>query len=366
MSNRKNGNSYFGSVRFFKHLILTVVFGWIGIATILAVFFGIKCYTMSRETAATAAENASLKEHIGKITADGYSAEDILEYIRQNDTYAFESFYSDNVPALVPVQGETVPELTEAPVSETAPAAPVESETETVTEADAALSENADYTSLYPELYAQKSQNRTSPGSKTVFITFDDGPSVNTYDILFILNRQGIKATFFMSAGKTADCAEQMRAVAEAGHSIGVHSFSHDPDVIYRSVEDYLADFYETYKMIYDATGVMPSIYRMPDSENAPDDVKQEIIAEMDRRGFTLFGYNAESGDRSANKGWQYIYDTVISNTAANTAAGRASIVHFHDSADDYTTVLTAEDVIIGLKEEGYSFAALDNTVEIK
>ena len=132
MSNRKNGNSYFGSVRFFKHLILTVVFGWIGIATILAVFFGIKCYTMSRESTDTAAENASLKEHIGKITADGYSAEDILEYIKQNDTDTFESFYSDNVPALVTVQGETVPELTEAPVSETALAAPVESETEEV------------------------------------------------------------------------------------------------------------------------------------------------------------------------------------------------------------------------------------------
>ncbi len=389
---------YFGSVKFFKHLILTVVFGWIGVATVLAVFFGIKCHMMSKDAENAGTQPSSVSAYIDEMTAAGYSYEDILAYIQEQDSEAFETFTEDSIPALVTVPDETVseetvPEITapsqttaeteesivlddvffeEEPVTEditeNMPADNPDSTLNPSDEGDSISADAgsvADYTALYPELYAQKAQTVSVPDANTVFITFDDGPSENTYDILYILNRQNVKATFFMSAGKTEDCREQMRAVAEAGHTIGVHSFSHDADVIYRSVEDYLADFYDTYKMIYDATGVMPQIYRLPDEELIPEDIKAEIISEMDRRGFTRFGSNADTGDRDQDRNWQHIYDTSLKSASENTAAGNASVLHFHDSADDYITVLTVEDVITGLKEAGFTFAALDAGTDI-
>lgn len=361
---------YFGSVKFFKHLILTVVFGWIAAATILAVFFGVKCYKLTSAEQPAEAEKMSVSEYIKQMNSEGYTSEQILEYISRFDAESYEAFVGGDKMAVSPelVLDNDITEKVTEPVTSARPDDEIviedSNDTPNTPETEY-VSGNADYTELYPELYAEKAAAKTVPDSKTVYMTFDDGPSVNTYDILFILNRQKIKGTFFMSAGKTEDCREQMRAVAEAGHTIGVHSFSHDPSVIYSSVEDFLRDFYETYKLIYDACGVRPSVYRMADIGKCPDSLRREIIAEMDRRGFTRFEYNAESDDRAASKNWQYIHDTAIYNVLMNTADGCASVVHLHDSTDDYTTVITTEDIIIDLKAEGYKFAALDNSVDI-
>ncbi len=396
MATKNNGSSYFGSVKFFKHLIIAVIFGWIAAATVLSVYFGVKLHKLEN----TSAFSADLAETMDRLKVAGYSGDDILYYLEGTDHGIVSRFAEKNAPSFVVgdetvadlyVNGEDAPEISQEDVQAGnfftfEPEQETEAEqTETVTSAALAVTEvvqteadesqttvsqeefvaDTELSDMYPELYVEKSSVKKVPDSKTVFLTFDDGPSENTYDILYILDKHNIKATFFMSAGKTERCEEQMRAVAEAGHSIGVHSFSHDTDVIYSSAKEYLDDFYVTCKMINDASGVMPTIYRMPDSSSASPEVLAEIKSEMERRGFTHFGYNAESGDRSADKSWQHIYDTVLENVCKNTQAGRASVVHLHDSADDYTTVLTTEDIIKKLKAEGFSFGALDSSADI-
>lgn len=350
---------YFGSVKFFKHLILTVFFGWIAAATVLAVYFGVKCHMLNTEEAPADAEKATVEEYMSEMYSSGYSARDVLEYIKSTDSEGFESFVSGSEQ---PADGLAPDNSAESLPDDIII---VEDSNLSDTEDEGSITPTGDYTELYPELYAKKPDKKIIPDAKTVYVTFDDGPSVNTYDILYILKRQKIKGTFFMSAGKTEDCREQMKAVAESGHTIGVHSFSHDPSVIYSSVESFLGDFYETYKLIYDACGVRPSIYRMADVESCPPDLRREIIAEMDRRGFTCFDYNADSDDRAASKNWQHIYDTSFNNVQKNASEGQPSILKFHDSTDDYTTVITVEDIIIDLKSEGFKFAALDNTVDM-
>jgi peptidoglycan/xylan/chitin deacetylase (PgdA/CDA1 family) len=83
------------------------------------------------------------------------------------------------------------------------------------------------YTKYYPELYVKAPDSFTCE-SKTVYLTFDDGPSQNTLDILKILDKHKIKATFFMCGSKTEEGKDIMKKVADAGHTIGVHSYLHD------------------------------------------------------------------------------------------------------------------------------------------
>ncbi len=79
----------------------------------------------------------------------------------------------------------------------------------------------------------------TPDGSKVCYLTFDDGPSDNTLLILDILERYNVKATFFViGASKT----EYLPLIAEKGHSIGIHSWTHNYS-IYRSVDSFFADF---------------------------------------------------------------------------------------------------------------------------
>ena len=83
-----------------------------------------------------------------------------------------------------------------------------------------------------------------------------------TPEVLSILERYGVKATFFVVGKDTEQSRRWMREIAEGGHAIGVHSYTHDYRKIYDSVEAYLDDFAQEYALIEEATGAAPQIFR--------------------------------------------------------------------------------------------------------
>ena len=214
-----------------------------------------------------------------------------------------------------------------------------------------------EYTRLYPELYAPAWEGEAVDGGRVCCLTFDDGPSANTDRVLEILDRYGVKATFFV-VGRTGEAdQERMRKIVAAGHTIGMHSWSHSYRSLYASVESFLGEFNDLYQWIYQVTGVYPQVFRFPGgSINGYDrGVYQEIIAEMTRRGFVYFDWNASAQDATATP-----------RPAANIAAdclrgvGRDLVVVLsHDSAARGTTVEALPAVIEGYQAAGYTFAAL-------
>ena len=121
-------------------------------------------------------------------------------------------------------------------------------------------------------------------------------------------------------------------------------------------------EFNQLYQWIYEVTGVYPSVYRFPGgSINGYDrGVYQEIIAEMTRRGFVYFDWNASAQDA-----------TVTPRPAASIAAdclrgiGRELVVVLaHDSGARGTTVDALPAIIEGYQAAGYTFSALHPGVE--
>ena len=214
-----------------------------------------------------------------------------------------------------------------------------------------------EYTQLYPDFYAPEWTGETVAGGNVCCLTFDDGPSANTDRVLEILDRYGIKATFFV-VGKTGTAdQERMRKIVEAGHTLAMHSWSHDYKKIYASVEAFLEDFYQLYQWIYEVTGVYPSVYRFPGgSINGYDrGVYQEIIAEMTRRGFVYFDWNASAQDAT-------VHPRPASDIAADCLRGIGRdlvVVLTHDSAARGTTVDALPAIIEGYQAAGYTFSAL-------
>ncbi|MBD5098971.1 MAG: polysaccharide deacetylase family protein [Clostridiales bacterium] len=216
-----------------------------------------------------------------------------------------------------------------------------------------------EYTQLYPDFYAPEWTGETVTGGKVCCLTFDDGPSANTDRVLDTLNRYGIKGTFFIVGSTSTGAASQqrMRDIVAGGHTLAMHSWSHDYKKVYASVEAFLDEFYRLYQWIYEVTGVYPSVYRFPGgSINGYDrGVYQEIIAEMTRRGFVYFDWNASAQDATATP-----------RPAASIAAdclrgiGRDLVVVLtHDSAARGTTVDALPAVIEGYQAAGYTFSAL-------
>lgn len=219
-----------------------------------------------------------------------------------------------------------------------------------------------DYTNLYPELYAIRPEKQISP-DKTIFLTFDDGPSARTAEILDILKQNDIKATFFVIGKEGPEAAALMRRIVEEGHTIAPHSYTHNFRQIYSSVESFLDDFNKIYKLVHKNTGIKATIFRFAGgSKNAFNkNTYRDIIAEMTRRGFDYYDWNLSTGDAVRKTPTPAV--ECIGNVTKNSAKCNNAVILMHDSAPKKTTVEALPGLIQELKEQGFSFEKLSNEI---
>ena len=214
------------------------------------------------------------------------------------------------------------------------------------------------YQELYPELYCEPERpDGWQRSENTVYLTFDDGPSANTAAILDVLAAQGVKATFFVGGSEAENAPELLRRIVEEGHTIGIHTYSHQYRELYSSVESYLADFKQVYDMIYEATGVKAEIFRFPGgSINGYNGlIYEQLIAELTRRGFTYYDWNVTGGDSISGATAQDITYNVVSGMEGIDRA----VVALHDFDGGAATVEALPGIIEQLRQGGNSFAAL-------
>jgi len=236
----------------------------------------------------------------------------------------------------------------------------IQNPTPVTTIGSAVSGEALSYQLMFPDLYCDPQVSVALP-DKTLFLTFDDGPSENTVKVLDVLKKHGISATFFVAGGTSKRSTELIQRIVAEGHSLGVHTYTHNYEAIYASVEDYLTDFKKEYDLIYSATGVKPSIFRFPGgSINSYDrSIYQQLIAEMTRRGFTYYDWSISSGDGAST--------TTAAAFKANILSGAdklgKGIVLMHDSISRTNTVGILDEVIVELIHRGYKFASINNKV---
>ena len=171
-----------------------------------------------------------------------------------------------------------------------------------------------------------------------VYLTFDDGPSKYTDEILAILDRYQVKATFFVVGKEDEASADAMRAIVAAGHTIGLHSYSHKYSELYQSVEDFAADFEQLQDYVYRVTGVKSTVYRFPGgSSNTVSKLDMQVFADyLDSQGVEYYDWNISSGDGAKRL---LAVQTLVENVTEDIEKHESSIVLMHDSAEKSTTV---------------------------
>ena len=217
---------------------------------------------------------------------------------------------------------------------------------------------NSPYADLFPDMYVAVPETYNyEPG--TIYFTFDDGPSQYTYGILDYLKQYNVKATWFVVPSREQWCYEALKAISDAGHTVAVHSATHEYETIYASVEAYLEDFHEAWDIIREATGQTPQVFRFPGGSNNDfnDDTREAIIKEMTRRGFRFFDWNVASGDVDGEN-WDQMYNS-IPRDCHNV---ERPVVLFHDTVR--STLYVMEDVLKVLVNEGYKFDSIHNDTE--
>ena len=178
-----------------------------------------------------------------------------------------------------------------------------------------------------------------------VYLTFDDGPSIYTNDILDILDSYNVKATFFVVGKEGTNAEEALQRIVDEGHTLGMHSYSHKYKELYESMDSFTQDFARIRDSIYQATGVESVCYRFPGgSSNTISEIDMhDFIDYLDSQGVEYYDWNVSSGDGGSMK---LSTDTLLENCTKDIDTRDTSIILLHDSAEKPTTVEALPDII--------------------
>ncbi|MFC5370372.1 polysaccharide deacetylase family protein [Arcanobacterium bovis] len=193
---------------------------------------------------------------------------------------------------------------------------------------------------------------------KVVYLTFDDGPSNQTARLLDVLKAHNVKATFFVTG--FGDLSLMAREAHE-GHTVAIHTLTHNYRQVYSSLDAYMADLDAINNIIEAQTGKRSNLVRLPGgSSNTVSrfnpGIMTTITNELTKRGFYYFDWNVESGDA----GSVHTADQVFTNVVQGIARHDVSMVLQHDTKS-YSVDAVARIIEWGLAN-GYTFLPIDAT----
>lgn len=197
---------------------------------------------------------------------------------------------------------------------------------------------------------------------KTIYLTFDDGPSGDiTPQILDILKEEGVKATFFIiNHGSSLDYL--IKREHNEGHTVALHSNSHNYGQIYANETAYFNDLFAIQAKVKNIIGVAPTLIRFPGgSSNTVSKfnpgIMSRLTSSVEQKGFDYFDWNVDSEDAGGARTSSEVY-----NNVTNALRGGNYIVLMHDFSGNYKTLNALRDIIRYGKSQGYTFAALSHS----
>lgn len=205
------------------------------------------------------------------------------------------------------------------------------------------------------------SQEQT--GDKVVYLTLDDGPSPNTQPVLDILDKYQVKATFFVTNGMP-QYSYLIKEAYDRGHTIGLHTYSHDYAAVYASQEAYFRDLDAIGEVVKEQIGYVPCFIRFPGgssntvSKKYTPGIMTALAQEVQNRGYQYYDWNASSGD-----GGVLTTEELVNN--ATSFQENNIILLSHDSAAKQTTVEALPKIIEHYQSLGYEFKALDRSTYV-
>lgn len=241
---------------------------------------------------------------------------------------------------------DAAPEQTNESAETTAETPETESVTETETTTEAAKQE-------WDGVTAQEMiDNGTA--KKIIFLTFDDGPGPYTEELLDILAKYDVKATFFVT-NNFSEYQNMITREARDGHSVAVHAYTHDYETVYTSEDAYWDDFNRMNDIVEERTGHRSDFFRFPGGASNEvswqynEGIMTRLIQQAIDKGLDYVDWDVSSGDGGATS------DTaeLIENVTTRIEEYDIAVVLMHDTHD--YSVNAVEDIILYCKENGYT-----------
>lgn len=199
-------------------------------------------------------------------------------------------------------------------------------------------------------------------GPKTVYLTFDDGPGGKvTTDVLDTLKKEDVKATFFVLGSEIKGQEDILLRMKEEGHSIGLHSYSHDRNKLYCNNNGFISEMIKCQDEIFRVTGEKYNILRFPfGCNNKTYKLKNSLVEEIHNNNFKIYDWTLDSGD-GAN------YNADPSTIAKKSYSSKRNIILLmHCGFINKNSAKALPSVIKYYKDKGYEFKIInEDTPEI-
>lgn len=208
------------------------------------------------------------------------------------------------------------------------------------------------------KVFSKNAYNPENLGNKVIYLTFDDGPGAYTARLIDILSKYNVKATFFVT-GYNDKFNDLLKREASEGHTVALHSYTHNYALIYTSVDAYMNDLISIQNKVKEYTGITSKIIRFPGgssntvSRKYKNGVMTELTKKMDELGFRYFDWTISSGDAGETKD----SNKVFLNVTSQIKPDHNNVVLMHD-IKPYTVDAIERIIEFGLSN-GYTFAPL-------
>lgn len=215
-------------------------------------------------------------------------------------------------------------------------------------------------------------EGKASNTDKEIFLTFDDGPSENTREILKILKEEDVHATFFDIGSALKDNKENqelLKQEIDQGNAVAGHSFSHNYKILYPGnsvdVNKFMSELNETNEIMKSVLGknFNARVIRMPGGYMSRRYYRDPNLKALDeafaKDNIVSIDWDAETGDAT---GRHYTVEQYVQNSAKNINNLNHVILLMHDAAAKKETVQALPAIIKFYKEHGYAFKVIKNT----
>lgn len=205
-------------------------------------------------------------------------------------------------------------------------------------------------------------------GRKTVYLTIDDGPSRLTEQYLDLFDKYNVKATFFVT-GQNPEYYYLIREAYNRGHTIGLHSMTHDYTQIYSSEDAYFKDLDQIGQVVKEQLGYVPCFIRFPggssntQAEGYSQGLMPKLVNSVQARGYQYYDWSLASGDGEDRSTSEIVSMSTDAGEPGYDPTKDMNIVLLcHDSATKQTTLEALPKIIEYYQAAGYTFEALDRT----
>lgn len=203
----------------------------------------------------------------------------------------------------------------------------------------------------------KKRKIREENNIKVAYLTFDDGPSTNiTPQVLDILKKYDVKATFFVIGELAESYPEILKRIDKEGHAIGNHSYSHNYNYIYKDLDNFMEEIHQTEKVFKNILGkdYENNLIRFPGGSFGPN--KAPFREKASEAGYKFYDWNSLNGDA---EGRSFSKSRLVQRFKDTSNGKKELIILMHDMGGKQTTADALPEIIEYLQQNGYEFDTL-------